>query len=94
MVISGPGNCKSLAPEGVISIRGGFSPHGHPPGSAPGCRLTVQVFDNISENRVQKLDSLGKELREGGTDTFIMFQMKPKTLSWNRSPTEANPTTY
>ena len=41
-------------------------------------------FDNISENRMQKLDSLGKELRHGSTDTFIIFQMRHKTLSWSR----------
>ena len=49
------------------------------------CRLTDRVLDNISENRVQKLDSLGKELRNGGMDTFTMFQMRPKALSWNSS---------
>ena len=49
------------------------------------CRWTDRVFDNISENRVQKLDCLGKELRDGSTDTSIMFQMKPEALSWNRN---------
>ena len=48
------------------------------------CRLTDRVFDNISVN-LQKLDSLGNELRDGSTGTFIMFQLRPKALSWNRS---------
>ena len=48
------------------------------------CRLTDRFFD-ISENRVQKLDSLGEELRDGSKDTFIMLQMRPKSLSLNRS---------
>ena len=48
------------------------------------CRLTDRVFDNISGN-LQKLDSLGNELRDGSTGTFIMFQLRPKALSWNRS---------
>ena len=47
--------------------------------------MTNRVFDDMSENRVQKLDSLGEELRDGSTDTFIIFQMRPKALSRNRS---------
>ena len=47
-------------------------------------KIREDIGDDKKRVRL-KFDSLGRELRDGSSDTLMIFQMRPNALSWNKS---------